>query len=174
MADATDILRRLDALEAESAVRAVLARYVEICDDLPAHDLARDLGPLFTEDAVWAGKGDRYGDAFGGHRGRKAILAFLEGYRRPAHFRSNVHFLTSESVDVDGDTASGTWVMLQTPTFHDGQSFALAARLHVEFRRENDAWAISRFATTNLLGRSVDGPWSAPTPIPTPAHQDRT
>jgi len=59
--------------------------------------------------------------------------------------------------------------MLQTPTFANEQSFVLAARLSLRFAVEDDSWRISRFQTTNLLGRPIDGGWHSGAPIPTPS-----
>ena len=161
---------RLDALEAESAIRATVARYMEICDDLGPDAPMDELGKLFSKNAVWVGSGKTYKKAFGGHKGRDAIVSFLTTYCKPRpHFSSNVHFLTTETISVRGSKATGTWVMLQTPTFATDESFVLAARLSLKFIREDDVWRISRFQTTNLLGRPIEGGWHSSAPIPTPS-----
>lgn len=162
---------QVSALEAESAIRRVVARYMEICDDLTPDAPLDELGSLFSKDAVWVGSGKKYSKAFGGHKGRKAIVSFMETYCKPSpHFEANVHFLTSESLYVRGQKASGSWVMLQTPSFATGESFVLAARLNLEFAFEDDAWRIAKFSTTNLFGRPIDGGWHSNAPIPTPAN----
>ncbi|MEM7542290.1 MAG: nuclear transport factor 2 family protein [Pseudomonadota bacterium] len=168
--DELDHLRsRVAALEAESAIRRLVARYMAICDDLTPETDLTELASLFASGAVWEGAGDKYRDTFGEHQGRDAIVAFLSSYCSPqAHFASNVHFLTSESLQVDGDGARGTWVMLQTPTFSNTESFVLAARLNLGFTFEQGAWRIVRFATTNLFGRPIAGGWHSSAPIPTP------
>lgn len=163
------LAKRVAALEAESAIRQVVARYMEICDSLDEHAPMEELGLLFCKDAVWEGSGKKYAESFGGHKGRQAIVSFLDGYRKPRpHFDSNVHFLTSEALAVDGEVASGTWVMLQTPSFASGESFVLAARLHLQFAYEEDCWRIQHFKTTNLFGRPIEGGWHSQATIPTP------
>ncbi|MFC3051990.1 nuclear transport factor 2 family protein [Kordiimonas pumila] len=167
----TDLEQRLSALEAEGAIRRVVARYMEICDALGPDTPMDELGDLFTEDAVWEGSGEKYGKAFGGHKGREAIVAFLDTYRKPKpHFASNVHFLTSEALTVNGTQAVGTWVMLQTPSFNTGESFVLAARLRLKFKYEHGYWRIDRFRTTNLFGRPIKGGWHSSAPIPVPQN----
>lgn len=162
---------QVHALEAESVIRRVVARYMEICDDLKPDTPMEELGSLFCKDAVWTGSGKKYSDAFGGHKGREAIVTFLQGYCEPTpHFAGNVHFLTSESLYVRGKRASGSWVMLQTPSFASGESFVLAARLNLNFAFEEGAWRISQFSTTNLFGRPIDGGWHSNAPIPTPSN----
>lgn len=163
------LLERLQALEDQAAIRRLMARYMELCDHLDADTPMDALGDLFTEDAEWAGKGERYGQAFGGHHGRAAIVAMLDTYRgRPPHFTFNAHFLTSEMIEASGDQASGAWMMLQTSTFASGASFLTAARLSVAFRREAERWRIHRFATANLFSRPVDA-WNTADALPTPS-----
>ena len=167
------VTARLDRLEAESAIRTVMADYMRLCDRLDATTPMEELGSLFADDAVWGGRGARYGAAFGVHHGRDAILAMLDGYRRPIpHFTFNAHFLTSESIVVDGEGAAGTWVMLQTATYATGASDLRAARLHVAFVRQEERWRIHRFQTENLFSRPVDR-WDDPAPVPVPPRHDR-
>jgi ketosteroid isomerase-like protein len=159
---------RLDDLEAQVAIRAVMADYMRLCDRLDATTPMDKLGDLFTEDARWIGKGARYGAAFGAHQGRAAILAMLGSYRMPPHFAFNAHFLTSEKIRVAGAAATGEWMMLQTATYADGRSDLRSARLTVEFSRQTTGWRIQRFATENLFSRAVDR-WDDAAPVPVPA-----
>lgn len=159
---------RLARFEAESAIRTVMARYMELCDELNCDTPMDELGALFTRDAVWTGVGARYSGAFGGHEGRDAIVAMLGKYRGPpAHFAMNAHFLCSETIKVDGSAAQGQWMMLQTSTYADGRSDLRSARLRVGFALEDGAWRISRFETENLFSRPVDR-WDDPAPVPVP------
>jgi hypothetical protein len=176
---------RLDLLEAETAIRAVMADYLRLCDQLDAATPLEELGELFTPEAVWTGSGARYAAAFGGHHGRAAILAMLDTYRTPPHFAFNAHFLTSEKITVTADTAQGHWMMLQTATYTGGGSDLRAARLSVDFVRDADSvhavdsahsaavpdprrWRIHRFVTENLFSRPIDR-WDDPAPVPVPA-----
>ncbi len=163
-----ELERRLFTLEAESAIRGLVARYMEICDDLDPHTDFDELGSLFGENAKWLGGGASYEQAFGVHNGRAEIVAFLRGYAEPPHFASNAHFLTSETINVDGETAEGSWMMLQMPSFACGESFVLAAQLKLGFVFEDGAWRIDRFLTTNLLDRQIEGQWRNDSKIPTP------
>lgn len=170
MSGQADILARLERLEAESACRRCLSDYMDICDRLDASTDLDALGALFTRDAVWGGAGDRYAKDFGAHRGRQAIIDWLGRFcTEVPHFAMNAHFLSSEAITHGGDgTVTGRWLMLQTPTFHDGQSFLMAARLEIDFAQEDGAWRMHRFSTRNLYARPV-GDWNAPVQIPAPA-----
>lgn len=162
------ILDRLEKLEGENAIRCLMARYMELCDQLDEHTPMDELGALFAVDAVWVGKGAKYGAAFGSHTGREAIVAMLGRYRGPVpHFAMNAHFLCSEAIAVSGQTATGTWMMLQTSTYADGRSDLRSARLSVGFVVEDGRWRITRFETANLFSRPVDR-WDDPAPVPVP------
>lgn len=173
--------RRVEALEAEKRVRACINRYMALCDALGEGFDLDPLMALFTEDAVWEGKGTRYARSFGRLEGQAAIRAMFAKYTvPPAHFRLNVHFLTSEEIGVTGGEApreaaweaaweaTGRWVMLQTSTFADGRSQLSSARLDVRFRREGDQWRIAHFQTERLFSRPVTDPWDADSDLPVP------
>ncbi|NVK43813.1 MAG: nuclear transport factor 2 family protein [Oceanospirillaceae bacterium] len=163
-----ELCQRLEALESEKAIRACLNRYMDLCDHLGASTPLDELGELFTEDAIWEGKGARYASSFGGHRGRKAIMAMLGKYCvEPSHFVLNVHYLTSEVIAVDGDRAHGSWNMLQVSSFSAGGSHLNSARLEVDFRREERVWRMARFQTRNLFSRPVDH-WNSEARLPVP------
>lgn len=163
-----EILARLDMLEAEGAVRRVMADYMRLCDSLGADTPMDELGALFTVDAVWEGKGARYGATFGRHEGRAAIVAMLDAYRGPQpHFAMNAHFLASETIVVEGERARGNWMMLQTSTYASGASDLRAARLEVAFAREDGRWRIAHFQTGALFSRPVDH-WDSTVPVPVP------
>jgi hypothetical protein len=162
-----ELRARIDTLESQAAIRAVMAEYMRLCDQLDASTPMKELAGLFTPDAVWVGAGVRYGAAFGSHHGRHAIIAMLDSYRSPPHFTFNAHFLTSESITVTANTARGLWMMLQTSTYSSGLSDLRSAKLTIDFARAEAHWQISRFETENLFSRTIDR-WDDPSPVPTP------
>ncbi|MDR6476625.1 hypothetical protein ABIE53_004550 [Burkholderia sp. OAS925] len=150
---------RLHALEAQNAVRNTIARYMALCD-VPARALEHEsLAALFTYDAVWEGIGPQYANKFGRLQGPADIVAMLQRYLPPTpHFATNVHFLTSEHIEVDGDTAKGRWVMLQASGYVGANAELISARLEVDFTpspRDNDNWLIRHFRTERLFS----APW---------------
>ncbi|MET0289091.1 MAG: nuclear transport factor 2 family protein [Pseudoxanthomonas sp.] len=153
--------RRIAAYEAESACRWVMAEYMRLCDQLDASTPMDELAALFTQDAVWEGRGGKYAKAFGRHEGRQAIVDFLDAYRGPTpHFALNVHYLTSETIHVqNGEVAHGTWVMLQASSLHDETSTLRSARIEAEFRFDFGRWRIAHFSTTNLFAQTRQQPW---------------
>ena len=149
---------RVVALEAENAVRKTIARYMALCD-VPSGALdGETLAALFTEDAIWEGIGPQYTQTFGRLQGHAAILAMLQRYLPPVpHFATNVHFLTSETIEVDGARAKGRWIMLQASGYVDARAELIAARLEIDFAPAADgrAWLIQHFRTERLF----DAPW---------------
>lgn len=157
----------LARLRAEHDVRAVVMRYFRLCDTLGPETPFDQLGACFTHEAQWEGRG-RYRQAFGRHDGREAIVAMLASYAMPRpHFAMNAHFLSTETIDVEGNEAVGRWTMLQTSTYSDGRSDLRSAALTIHCRVEDGHWRIHHFITENLFSRDVDH-WSDTTPISVP------
>lgn len=160
---------RLEALESEQQIRACMNRYMFLCDRLGVGFPLDDLMVLFTDDAVWEGRGGRYSTTFGRQEGAGQIREMFAKYTvPPAHFELNVHFLTSEAIFVNGWQAHGSWVLLQTATFSSGKSQLSSARLSVSFRRQDDMWRIAHFQTESLFNRPVDNPWDSAARLPVP------
>jgi hypothetical protein len=162
------VYERLERLESETEIRGLVATYFDLCERLDAPSSLAELRALFTEDATWRGRGARYGRAFGAHEGRDAIIAMLGAYTGPPpHFALNAHFLGSERIEVNGRSANGRWLMLQTSTYTAGGSDLRAASLRLEFERLAEGWRIRRFETENIFSRGVEA-WNDQSPIPLP------
>ncbi|AIR90694.1 nuclear transport factor 2 family protein [Pseudomonas cremoricolorata] len=171
MSELASLKARLQVLEDQQAIRVCINRYMTLCDALDADTPLDELAGLFTADARWEGKGARYASSFGGYQGREAIRAMFATYMKtPAHFALNVHFLTSEVIEVDSQQGQGSWVMLQTSSFADGASHLNAARLSVRFAVEDGQWRIAHFQTENLFSRPTRA-WDDSAPLPVPGQR---
>lgn len=164
------LVARLTELEDEKRVRACMNRYMHLCDLLDVGFHLPDLMDLFTEDAIWQGKGGRYASTFGRREGKSAIEAMFKKYiQPPGHFDLNVHFLTSEVIEMQGNEALGRWVLLQTSTFKTGRSQLSCARITAHFRKGSGGrWRIAFFQTESRFNRPVDTPWDNPADLPVP------
>ncbi|WP_432990083.1 nuclear transport factor 2 family protein [Dactylosporangium sp. CA-233914] len=100
----SDLDQRVAVLEAESAIKALKARYARLCDaDYPPAELAA----LFTEDGVW--EADR---GVGRHVGRAAIEEFFTGMCEQYVWAQ--HYMLTPSIQVapDAKSARGSWYLL--------------------------------------------------------------
>lgn len=151
-----DLLQRLESLEGESQVRRLMARYMDLCDVPRAVTRISELAELFSVDAVWEGIGASTAHTFGQHQGREAVAAFVGSYLPPSeHFALNLHYLTSESIQVHGNTAKGQWIMQQICTYADQRSELFGTRLNIDFRRVNGTWLIAHFRTQRLFNTAL-------------------
>jgi hypothetical protein len=101
--------------------------------------------------------------------GNWSAAMFSTYMKTPAHFALNVHFLTSEVIEVMENFGIGHWTMLQTSTFSDGRSHLNAALLNVRFEIEEYEWRISSFQTENLFSRPVKI-WNSNAELPVPSE----
>ncbi|WP_442575370.1 nuclear transport factor 2 family protein [Microbacterium sp. F51-2R] len=156
----TELKRRLAALEGEAEVRRLQARYALLCDspcpdpNIESLDDRLDaIIELYTPDAVWEGVGGAYQGQFGrveGHAGiREHFRRFWEDDQ--TGLLLNVHYLTSEHIQVEDDTATGQWVHVQPWVFEDGRGQIRSSRLFNGFRRVDGVWRITRTRTENVF-----------------------
>lgn len=155
------LVKRIETLEAEADIRRLQARYMFLCDTpIPEAGVVDDgerielILDLYTEDAVWEGVGEYYVDQFGRAEGKDAIRRHFEGFwgtRRDPLLLLNAHYLTSEQIHVDGDTATGQWIHMQPWLFSDGTALLRSSRLYNSFRKENGVWRYTRNRTENVF-----------------------
>ncbi|AQA03987.1 hypothetical protein BVC93_17855 [Mycobacterium sp. MS1601] len=142
-ADLQDVLRRLDRLESESAVRAVKAHYMQWADE----KRRLGMGELFWEDAVWE-ELDLTGQTVPGARwdGRDAIAQMFNESPERLHF--TVHYLMNEEITVTGDTAVGRWKLLEPCTVRDETAVWQGGHYVDDFERRDGVWKIRHLRLT--------------------------
>lgn len=156
--DLTLLQARLLRIEAEYSIRQCMTDYMRLCDDV-SKGRADDLKELFSDDAIWEGVGERYSALFGRIEGKSEIHKMFKTYETgQPHFRLNYHFLTAESVCIQpcNTKAEGEWMMLQTSTLNNNQSYLNAAKIQATFCLQDKQWVISHFKTRNLFSKPVD------------------
>jgi hypothetical protein len=114
-------LRRLEDLHELQQLRA---RYCQYLDDGRWEELVE----LFTEDGEFAGLSSA--------RGRPELLEFFPGLQQGS-LTSWWHFSTSETLDLDGDVATGETWLLQ-PCVVDGKAQIAAGRYTDRMVRDTD------------------------------------
>jgi hypothetical protein len=150
MGTSEELLRRLDALESEGAIRRLMSQYQDARDFGTGNGAS--IANLFTDDGVWEGVG-QLAVALGSHQGHEAIER-----RFSATFPFSAHFLTNESIFVDGDTAMGTWRYLQA-TVYKGQAVWIAGRYRNDFVRVQGQWKFRRVRIDGIFVTPYEDGW---------------
>lgn len=127
-----DLAMRVQRLEDIEEIKQLKALYCEICDD--DHNPERVV-KIFTEDGIWEGKG------IGTARGHKEIRRLFEDFQRTISFSQ--HMAMNPRIQVEKDTASGTWYFFGPFTFLKGnQAKWQATRYHEQYARVDGQWKI--------------------------------
>lgn len=157
--DLADLRRRLELLEAESALHRLRNRFHEYVNT----DRWDEIGGLFAPDA------ELDYSYLGSASGRPAITEFFAAIPRllPAGPDGGAgkpfvrQFIHGHDVTVDGDTATGTSFLFATPIYH-GQSFVLAGRFADTYTRAGGAWLFARVALEIWYSVPVAEGWAGP------------
>ena len=146
---AEDFERRLAALEAVEDIKRLKARYCAYCDDNYDVD---NIASLFVEDAVWESA------TFGRYEGREAIRGFF--VEAPKMLPFAVHMVMNPIIEVNGDTATGTWYLFQACTFAEGERAVWgSARYDEEYVRIDGAWKFKHLVLTSHFWTPFDEGW---------------
>jgi len=132
---------RLRAAEDVQAIQRLKTRYAQLVDarytrkgPKPAAEIepiARALCQLFAPDAVWEA-----GGALGTCRGHDALL---ERFKTPT-LQFSWHFFVKPDIEVDGDTARGSWDLFSPCTTSEGRAMWMTGVEHDEYVRLNGLW----------------------------------
>ena len=148
--DLEDLERRVKTLEDVEEIKRLKARYCAYCDDNYDADA---IASLFTEDAVWDG-GER-----GRADGRAEIRTFF--IRAPQRLPFAIHMIMNPIIEVDGDTARGTWYLFQACTYAEGdQAVWGSARYDEEYVRVDGAWMFRHLKLTSFFWTPFDQGWA--------------
>lgn len=144
-----DLERRVKVLEDIEDIKRLKHRYCAYCDD---HYDADAIAGLFTEDAVWDG-GTR-----GVNNGREEIRRFFQ--RAPQRLPFAIHMVLNPIIEVNGDTAKGTWYLFQPCTYAQGNRAVWgSARYDEEYVRVNGEWKFQHLKLTSHFWTPFDEGW---------------
>ena len=129
----SDVEARLQRLEDIESIRHLKALYCEHCDD---HYNADAIASLFTEDAVWDGSPE-----FPRLEGREAIREFFAGANDIMSFAR--HQVMNPMIEVNGDEASGQWMLFQPCTSPGTGAMWFSATYNDQYRRIGGQWMIA-------------------------------
>jgi hypothetical protein len=147
----TDISRlaaRLDRLESQDAVRRLKATYMHWCDERRGAEIA----DLFWPDATWEALGGALGGTVTGHAAIGAMFA-------TSRLTFTVHYLTNESIEVEGDRAVGRWKLFEPCTFRDELAIWQGGHYVDDFERRGGEWRISHLRLALDFKTPFDEGW---------------
>ena len=145
-----DLERRIRVLEDIEEIRKLKARYCSYCDD--GYDV-EGLASLFIDDAVWDG----------GMRGRADGIDEIRSFftRAPQRLSFAVHMVLNPIIEVDRDTGTGTWYLLQACTYGDGDRAVWgSARYDEEYVRVDGRWKFKSLKLTSNFWTPFDQGWA--------------
>ena len=144
-----DLDRRISQLEDIEEIKRLKRRYCFYCDD--SYD-ADALAELFTVDAVWDG-GIR-----GRNEGREEIRRFFR--QAPQRLPFAIHMVMNPIIEVNGETASGTWYLFQPCTFAEGDRAVWgAARYDEEYVKVGGEWKFQNLKLISHFWTPFDEGW---------------
>ena len=149
------IQHRLERLESERRIAHVMYRYIHACDELKD---AEAIASLFTDDAIWEGKG-RFSE-FGQTSGREAIREmFVEN---PKMLPFTAHFLTNPVIVLsqEGSEGWGQWHTLEAATLRDQSAQVwILAWYDNDFELVGDDWKIKHVRYTDTCVVPYEDGW---------------
>lgn len=138
---------RITRLEDIHEIGQLRARYCQALDDGRWEDLA----DTFTEDGAFVGLSTA--------RGRAEMLEFFPRLNSST-VTSWWHFSSNETVELDGDTATGTTWLLQ-PCVVDGESQIAAGRYEDSMVRTAHGWRFQERRVSFFFWSSLESGWDA-------------
>lgn len=138
---------RITRLEDLHEIGQLRARYCQALDDGRWDDLA----DTFTDDGAFVGLSTA--------RGREEMLEFFPQLNAST-VTSWWHFSSNETVELDGDTATGTTWLLQ-PCVVDGESQIAAGRYEDTMVRTAQGWRFQERRVSFFFWSSLESGWDA-------------
>ena len=121
---------RITRLEDIESIKQLKAKYAEICDDM--HNPAR-IASVFAEDAIWDG-----GD-FGKAQGHAEIEELFRKFA--GMFSFSQHNMMNPIIEIDGDTARGSWYIMGPWTLAEDKAEKwYALRYDDEYIKRDGVW----------------------------------
>lgn len=124
-----DLEARLDELESREAIRRLTADYGHAFD----YEDEELLGTIWHEDARFD-----LGDPFGEYTGRDTILEAAQ--RMWAEIPSQHHWMANETIDIDGDVATGVVKLDCFVTSTEGGPAMIGGRYIDRYERRDGVW----------------------------------
>ena len=148
MSNMAELEKRIQALEDIEAIKQLKVRYMQACDD---HYNPEAIAACFTEDGIWDGRND------GEFVGREAIKEFFRGCNEATPF--SVHIATAPIIQVDGDTATGTWYLWMCSTSKLNGACWYCGKYRDDYVKVNGQWLHKVLRHENLFATRYEDGW---------------
>ncbi len=152
MATREELIAGLRKLEDVEQIKQLKARYCTCCDN--NYD-AEGIASLFVADGVWDG------GALGSGEGHAGIIKFFR--RAPSAFTFAIHNVMNPIIEVEGDTATGHWYLMQPLTRRSGETesaMGLAGRYEDDYVRVGGEWKFKRLRFFTRMLTPYDEGWA--------------
>jgi hypothetical protein len=148
--DNSELEKRITVLEDTEAIKKLKALYCEICDD--DHNQDR-IVRIFTEDGIW--ESQDLGQARGHDELRKLFKNFAE------RISFSQHNVMNPIIEVDGNTAKGSWYFMSPFTFRRGnRALWLAARYQDDYVKINGQWKFKHLRAIGRMAAPYEKGWA--------------
>ena len=145
-----ELQKRVARLADIEKIKNLKARYCAYCDD--NYD-ADGIASLFIEDGIFDGGLSRPVS-----KGREAVRQRFQG--DPERIPFAVHMVMNPIIEVDGNTAKGSWYLFQTCTFSEGnQAVWGSARYDDEYVKIDGEWMFKRVTLTPHFWTPFEKGW---------------
>ena len=133
--------KRLQALEDMEKIKKLHQAYIDLMDNLRYEEVL----DLFTEDATSEIR------QFGVKKGKQEMATiYLDVLaKRRGDTRFDGHLAVQPDIEVDGDTAKGTWLIYML--FSKPELAWVQGKNECEYKKENGQWKISKLKFTRTL-----------------------
>ena len=115
---------------------------------------------FYTDDGQWT-SASGFADVSMGERGREALRKkFSQGTR----IRESSHLLGTESIEVDGESAAGSWLCFEPATLQgpgdSREAVWIMGRYSCEFRRVDGDWKLRTVRYEGVFCTPYDKGWT--------------
>jgi len=146
----SELEKRITVLEDIEAIKKLKALYCDICDD--DHNQDR-IVTIFAEDGIWESKD--LGQAKGHTELRKLFKSFQD------RISFSQHNVMNPMIEVNGNTAKGSWYFLGPFTFRKGnRAIWLAARYDDDYVKINGQWKFQHLRAIGRMAAPYEKGWA--------------
>ena len=161
-ADATmeALLVRVQRLEDESTLRRLMTDMIHTADNRDVPDWGERMMEYYTDDGQWT-SGAGFSNVAMSGRGREALA---EKYEVGTRISESSHLLGTESIEVQGDEANGSWLCFEPATLKGSgdrlEPVWIMGRYQCEFRRTEEGWKFRTVQYDGIFCTSFEKGWT--------------